>query len=170
MGIGDKQRMESERYLKYAEAIHKDDKVRSAVDRVLALVDAEIEPLQEQIDEDGIRLGTLIGKVVWLEDVLEGLPDGIVRNAETRGDLDRMSVMACAAYVRGTIEGYKIKRDHGVKEPEYEYGFRDEWNVPYPATFSSVEDAQEYVDRRALSPKEYTMTRRRKAGRWEDVK
>jgi hypothetical protein len=169
MGIGDKQRMESERYLKYAEAIHKDDKVRSAVDRVLALVDAEIEPLQEQIDEDGIRLGTLIGKVVWLEDVLEGLPDGIVRNAETRGDLDRMSVMACAAYVRGTIEGYKIKRDHGVKEPEYEYSFRNEWFQPEPVTFDNADDAQDWLSGIGQRAARWVLMRRRKAGRWEDV-
>jgi hypothetical protein len=156
---------------KYAEAIHDVSYgAPDVVDRVLALVDAEIAQVQDEAEMWSQSSADAFAAWHAAEALMEGLPDGIIRNAGIRGDLDRPSVMACAAYVRGTIGGYKIKRDHGVKEPEYEYGFRDEWNVPYPATFSSVEDAQEYVDRRALSPKEYTMTRRRKAGPWEDVK
>jgi len=180
MGIGDKQRMERERREKYAEAIHTvESGAPDVVDRVLALVDAEIEPLQEQVEEECQRHALLIGRVMLAEALLDALPYEIMKDAETRGDLPMSVAKACADRVRYLVDGYTIARDHGVQEPEYEYALRSGitgnvnvgfWSLIEPAQTYAEEQHQRDVARLGSNVPAPTIVRRRTAGEWEDVK
>ncbi|WP_020142324.1 hypothetical protein [Terracoccus sp. 273MFTsu3.1] len=194
MGIGDKQRMEDERYLKYSEAIHKDDRVRSAVDRVLALVDAETEPLQEQIEADGMRIASLMGQSQALRDLREGVAalssrferEGITcecghfvgSDHNGLGCYARLSyqpvLVTCPCKLTDDQDESEIVAKairallDETPEPEYDYTFVSTDGYVSGMRYDTVEAAQKALDD-LKRPHDWQIARRRKAGPWEVV-
>lgn len=158
MGIGDKQRIERERRDKYMDAI-KDgagyDEVILA--GVLAVADAEIEPLQDQIERDGERIATQI--TAGLE--RNALRDALRREIEHMGrEDDTMS-----KYWRDRLQNLL---DAEVPEPVYEYSFKTSDGYMSGMRYDSEEEAQKALDG-LKRPHDWHIVRRTK-GQWEGVK
>lgn len=182
MGIGDKQRIEAERREKYERAVLHAVVTRPVgigerdyiVDAVLALVDAEIEPLQEQIERDGERIAGQIGRIVGLENEVRSL-----RAASPRIKAEALLARVTAALMQGGQnhevrwrEAVRVLEEGGaLPEPEYEYAIRGKkWHLPSDARFGSLQEVQEWLPRYTRKPEDWVIVRRRKAGEWEDDK
>jgi hypothetical protein len=127
------------------------------IEAILALVDAEIEPLQDQIEEQAQRLAMSSGLRVQVEALQATIQNAI----ETMVWLEAEGA-----------EPYEKLREllmGTVPEPEYEYGFRLHIDGrPVPPLFNSREEAQDWLNVSKRDSSEYVMMRRPKV-KWEDV-
>lgn len=165
---------------------HPRDEWQSLAHRLAEATRAEVARLQAKIERRDEAVGTLADEYDAAVDRVRD-QDARAEDAEERlvavktilrawGDAARahpslptagiVHVLAGAVWDKELREPLVPEQD----EPEYEYGFRDEHNVPYPVRFDSQMEAQDWLDFSKRKAEDFRMMRRRKAGPWEDVK